>query len=133
MAFDLFEVAIEGNVGGKIELKHNNEGAAWMSLSVACDVKRGAKKEKKIMWIRVLVFGKYAEILYQQVQKGTSLRAEGEYDDSIWFGGNDKPSGINRTVIARRIKLFGNFKYIDGKKDQHSGSSQAMGEEDLPF
>lgn len=73
------KVQIVGNLGSKIELKEVN-GKSVANFSIASDESykdaQGAKIDK-VVWHRVVAWGKTAEILEQHTQKGSKLAIEG--------------------------------------------------------
>ncbi len=90
-----------GNLGRDPEIRYMPSGDAMANFSIACTDsfkdKSGAKQERT-EWVRIVMFGKQAEIAGEYLKKGSSVYIEGRIQTREWDG----QDGVkrNRTEIV---------------------------------
>ncbi len=87
-----------GNLGKDPEVRTMQNGSKVANLSLACseswrDKESGEKKERT-EWVRVVIFGKVAEIVEKYTRKGSKLYVSGSMQTRKWTdqGGVEKYS-----------------------------------------
>ena len=116
----LNSIVLTGNMGGDPEMFYSSEGNAVASFSLAF---RGSKKEKT-GWMKVVCFGRLAEISEKYLHKGARIAVSGNLDVDTWR----TEEGQNRTTY----KLICNsleFIKTDGRGFEQ-GQEQG---DDIPF
>lgn len=128
---------ITGNLGADPDLKYGeNGGAAYVKLSIATSkrYKVNGNWEDRTTWWRATGFGKQAETIAQNFNKGDEIQVTGE-TALAEFVDRD---GVKRSVLELDIAIwkFGSKKKGDGE----SNASQApkttkpdLRDEDIPF
>ena len=76
------KVILIGNLGTKPELKYSSANVAITNLSVATTEswtdKNTGKKQEKIEWHKIIVFGRLAEVVSSYCNKGSKVYIEGK-------------------------------------------------------
>jgi len=110
--------AILGNVG-TIETKQNTQGQPIVNMSIAVSEKWKDKNtgqvQEKTEWLRVVVFGKPAEIISQYVNKGDKIYVSGKVVTRKW----QDQSGADRYSTETVVDGFnGKFELLGSKNNQ---------------
>ncbi len=116
----LNHIVLTGNLGMDPEIFYSSEGNSVASFSLAF---RGSKKEKT-GWMKVVAFGRLAEIVEKHLHKGARIAVSGVLDADQW----KTEDGQNRTAY----KLLANsleFIKTDGRGFEQ-GQEKA---EEVPF
>ena len=115
----LNQTVITGNLGGDPELFYSSEGNAVASFNIAF---RSSKK--KTCWIRVVCFGRQAEVAEKYLHKGARIGIIGTLDQQRW----ETDEGIQRSsfqLIANSLE----FIKTDGRGFEEGQNV----EDDVPF
>ena len=120
MANDLNRCDFIGRLGKDPEIRYTPNGTAVANFSIAVgekwkDKNTGEQKEKT-EWIRVVAFGKLAEICGEYLEKGKQIYLSGKLQTREW---DDKEGNKRYTteIVANQIQTLG-----DGNRDGGSGS-----------
>ena len=128
----LNQCVLVGNLGADPEMSYSSEGMAIASFSLAF---RAAKEETG--WIRVVCFGRLAEVVEQYLHKGARVGVAGSLDQRRWQNETGFPRVAWR-ILANCIE----FIKTDGRGFEEGKAEPAAavnrhpageGEEDLPF
>lgn len=99
-----------GNCGHDPETRYAADGTAVTNISIACsesykDKNTGEKKETT-EWLRIVFFGKLAEIAGEYLKKGSPVYVEGRIKTRKW---QDKQGQDRYTteIIADRMQMLG--------------------------
>ncbi|MBU0570432.1 MAG: single-stranded DNA-binding protein [Candidatus Omnitrophica bacterium] len=131
MAASLNKVLIMGNLTRDPELRYVPSGAAVANFTVAVNRtykdKAGERKEDA-SFIRVVVWGKMAEICGEYLAKGRSVLVEGRLQSRSWEG-QDGQKKNTLEVIAASVQFLG----TRGNKpeDASDGKTRDVGSVDL--
>jgi single-strand DNA-binding protein len=120
-------------------MRYTADGKAVANLSIACGEswkdKTGAKQERT-EWIRVVAFGKLAEIMGQYLSKGSQVYISGRMTTRKWQdqSGQDRYS---TEIVADQMQMLDS----KGGGQQSHGSDQRQGsappddgfEDQIPF
>jgi single-strand DNA-binding protein len=128
----LNRVMILGYLGGAPELKFTNDGKAVAKFSVAVNERwkdsEGAPQER-VEWIRVVSFGRLAEICGNYLAKGRHVFLEGRLQTRRW----EDSEGQRRTVTE---VIAGALRILDSPNkngnDSHEQGAEPAGV-DIPF
>lgn len=115
----LNQTVITGNLGADPEVFYSSEGNAVASFNIAF---RSSKK--KTNWIRVVCFGRQAEVAEKYLHKGARIGIIGTLDQQRW----ETDEGIQRTsfqLIANSLE----FIKTDGRGFEEGQNV----EDDVPF
>ena len=124
----LNRVMLIGNLTRDPELRYIPSGSAVTSFTIAMNrvykLQTGEKKEE-VSFVRVVVWGRLAEVCNDYLKKGRPVFVEGRLQSRSW---DDKNSGEKRStleVIAQNIQFLGQSGSAPG------GSGRGRGE-DIP-
>ena len=114
----LNQTVITGNLGADPEIFYSSEGNAVASFNIAFH-----SSKKKTCWIRVVCFGRQAEVAEKYLHKGARIGIIGTLDQQRW----ETDEGIQRTsfqLIANSLE----FIKTDGR-----GFEEGQDKDDIPF
>ena len=118
------KVILMGNLTRDPELRYTPGGAAVANLGLATNRvykdKNGEKKEEAT-FIRVVVWGRQAEVCGQYLTKGSGLFVEGRLQSRSWET-EDKQKRNTLEVVAS------NIQFVGGKKEGSAPKAGAMAE-----
>jgi single-strand DNA-binding protein len=141
MSKDLNLCQFIGRLGKDVEMRYTSDGKAVANLSIACGEswkdKTGAKQERT-EWIRVVAFGKLAEIMGEYLSKGSQVYISGRMTTRKWQdqSGQDRYS---TEIVAEQLQMLGGKSGGQQSQggDQRQGSAPPMPEggfdDDIPF
>ncbi len=121
-----------GNLTRDPELRYIPSGSAVTSFSVAMNriykLPTGEKKEE-VSFVRVVVWGRMAEVCNEYLKKGSQVFVEGRLQSRSWDG----PDGQKRSaleVIALNVQFLGGKGQGGGQSREASASApkEEMGE-----
>jgi single-strand DNA-binding protein len=129
----LNRVMVLGFLGGTPELKFTTDGKAVAKFSVAVNEKwkdsTGAVQER-VEWIRIVSFGRLAEICGNYLQRGRHVFVEGRLQTRSWEGADGQRRAATE-VVASELRILDS-----PNKNGHSDNQQPPPEEiaeDAPF
>lgn len=104
MANDLNQCMFIGHLGRDPETKYLPSGDAVCNFSIACNWK--TKDKEGAEWVRIVAFGKLAEICAKYLEKGKQVFISGRMQTREW---EDKGVGKRYTteVVADRMQMLG--------------------------
>ena len=97
-------VILIGNLGAKPEVKFSSSGSAIANLSIATSErwtdKNTGEKTEKTEWHRVVLFGEFAELAGQSLDKGTKVYIQGKLTTRKWQDKNGQDRYTTEVVVA---------------------------------
>ncbi len=132
------KITIVGRLGRDPEMRYAPSGDAVTSFSVAVNdnYKKDDQKVERTIWFRVTVWGKFAEICNQYLQKGRLILVEGQLIFDPKTGGpklferKDKSVGAAFEIRAEEIRfLSSNGTHQEVPEDTNAIDTS----EDAPF
>lgn len=126
MAASLNKVFLMGNLTRDPELRYVPSGTAVANFTVAVSrVYKGASGEKKeeASFIRVVIWGKMAEVCGEYLTKGRPVLVEGRLQSRSWEG-QDGQKKNTLEVIASSVQFLG----ARGDKKPAQGAQAASAE-----
>jgi len=97
-------VILIGNLGSKPEVKFSSTGNAIANLSVATSErwndKNTGEKTERTEWHRVVLFGTFAELAGQSLDKGTKVYIQGKLTTRKWQDKNGQDRYSTEVVVA---------------------------------
>lgn len=109
MAASLNKVFLMGNLTRDPELRYVPSGTAVANFTVAVSrAYKGASGEKKeeVSYIKVVIWGKMAEICGEYLTKGRAVLVEGRLQSRSWEG-QDGQKRSTLEVIANSVQFLG--------------------------
>lgn len=123
-----------GNLGRDPEMRYMPSGDAMANFSIACTDSFKAKngeRQERTEWVRIVMFGKQAEIAGEYLKKGSPVYIEGRLQTRKWQNkeGQDQ---YTTEIVADRMQLLGgrtggsagNGQEFEGDGAQSGGSRQ---------
>lgn len=133
MSLNINKVIIAGNLTRDPELRFIPSGQGVCNFTIATNrtynSKDGEKKEE-VTFLRVVAWGKLAEICNEYLKKGSSAYVEGRLQVRIW----ESEDGSKRTatdVLANNVQFLGKPK--SDSKPQESVDHELQPDEEIPF
>jgi len=97
-------VILIGNLGSKPEVKFSSTGNAIANLSVATSErwndKNTGEKTERTEWHRVVLFGTFAELAGQSLDKGTKVYIQGKLTTRKWQDKNGQDRYSTEVVVS---------------------------------
>ncbi|HLD56230.1 MAG TPA: single-stranded DNA-binding protein [Candidatus Omnitrophota bacterium] len=109
MAANLNRVMLIGNLTRDPELRYIPSGQGVTTFTVAVNrtyVANTGEKKEEVSFIRVVVWGKRAEVCHEYLRKGSPVFVEGRLQSRSWDG----PDGTKRStieVVAQNVQFLG--------------------------
>jgi single-strand DNA-binding protein len=103
------EITFTGNVGKEPALEFTKSGQARLTFSVADSKSKpdgnGGWEKLAEQWLRVTVWGPYAEHLAEQINKGSRVKVYGEFY-AREYDAKDGGKGVSLDVTADGVKVY---------------------------
>ncbi len=98
-----------GNLGRDPEIRYMPSGDAMANFSIACtDSFKGkdGSRQERTEWVRIVMFGKQAEIAGEYLKKGSPVYIEGRLQTRKWQNkeGQDQ---YTTEIVADRMQMLG--------------------------
>jgi single-strand DNA-binding protein len=141
MSRDLNQCNFIGRMGQDVELKYTAAGSAIANLSIACQDDYKAKDGSKVEqtnWVRVVMFGKLAEIAGQYLAKGSRIYVSGKQVTRTW----DNKEGVKQfttEIVANEMQMLdskpegGQQQRQPAKQESPASIDDQSGFDDIPF
>ena len=110
MANDLNQCNFIGHLGKDPETRHMPSGDAVTNFSIACNWK--TKEKEGAEWVRIVTFGKLAEICSEYLKKGSQVYVSGRMQTRKYE--KDGQDHYSTEIVADRMQMLG------GKREEHS-------------
>lgn len=115
-----------GNLGQDVEIRYTPDGKAVSTISLAVDDSYKDQQGNKVdqtQWVRVVAFGRLAEIMAEYLHKGSSVFISGKWSHRKWQDkdGNDR---YTTEIIANEMQMLGSR---GGAADSVAGSDSRQG------
>jgi len=101
-----------GNLARDPETRYSQEGKAIANFTVCCD--HGWGEHKKTEFVKVVAFGKLAEIVGQYLTKGSRCMVQGPMQTRKWQD-KDGQDRYTTEIVANEMKM------LSGRNDSASG------------
>ena len=131
MAANLNKVLLIGNLTRDPELRYIPSGAAVATFTVAVNrvyKDQAGEKKEQVSFIRVVVWGRRAEVCGEYLSKGSSVFVEGRLKTRSW----QTPDGQNRStieVVANNVQFLSTRQ--NARPMQHTAQSASPPPEEL--
>jgi single-strand DNA-binding protein len=132
------KVMLIGNLGRDPEVKYSQQGTAIAQFSVATTERwkdKGGELQEHTEWFAVKTFGRRAEIVGENLRKGSRVYLEGRKRTESW---DDKQTGAKHfrdLVYVDRIEFLDSRARGNGRRDTAESASEETTATDLemPF
>lgn len=112
-----------GNLGADPEVKFTPGGQAICNFRMACtdtwNDKESGQKQERTEWVRVVVFGKLAELCGEYLKKGRQTYVEGRMQTREWQDKEGQKRWTTEVVASQVVFLGGK----DGGKSNGGGEA----------
>jgi single-strand DNA-binding protein len=132
------KVMLIGNLGRDPEVKYSQQGTAIAQFSVAT-TERWKDKDDGLQehteWFAVKAFGRRAEIVAENLRKGSRVYVEGRKRTESW---DDKQTGAKHyrdIVYVDRIEFLDSRARENGHRDRAESASEetTVTDQEMPF
>ena len=134
MAKGLNKCCFIGNLGQDPEIRYTAEGKAVANFSLACseEWKKDGQKQERTEWVKVVIWGKLAEVAGEYLKKGSKVYVEGKLQTKKWQ--NKEGQDQYTTEINVHDLLMLDSRNV---KPEQSEPQEPVGEDfddqDIPF
>ena len=128
MATGVNKVLAIGNLGKDPEVRYMPSGQAMANFTLAVSdswTDKQGQKQERTEWIRVVVFGKVAELCGEYLAKGRQVYVEGRMQTRQWDD-RDGNKRYTTEVVAQTVQFLGG-RGEGGGGGQSSGGGQSGG------
>lgn len=134
MAFSINRVEILGNVAREPEMRYTPNGNAVCSFSVATNhsIKQGNEYKDIPTFHNVVVWGKKAEWVAQNIHKGDKLYVEGRLDNRSWQDQQGNKKYKTEIVANEVISMAGNRQRATHNDEAEPAPTENINLDDLP-
>jgi len=118
------KVILLGNLGGDPEVRQTptNKTVATVNIAVTERWKdQAGQKQERTEWMRVIFWGKQAEVVQQYLHKGSKVYVEGKLQTRSW---EDKNGGGKR--YATEV-VASDFQFLDPAPNREGGQGGGFG------
>jgi len=143
MSKDLNQCNFIGRMGGDPTVRYSPDGKAVANISLACGWK--SKDKEGVEWVKVVFFGKLAEIVGEYLKKGSQIFVEGRLQTRKWQD-KDGQDRYTTEIVANQMQMLGSRGGADTPpEDCNKGHQQSTGgipaaapatddfDDDIPF
>lgn len=120
MSNDLNQCQFIGRLGNDPETKFLPAGGAVTNISIACGWK--SKDKEGTEWVRVVAFGKLAEIMGEYLRKGSQVYISGSMRTRSWE--KDGQKHYSTEIVADKMQMLGGKS--DGQPAQQRAAQPAQ-------
>ena len=136
------KVTIIGNMGRDAEIRSMQNGDKVANISVGCSERwkdKDGNRQERTEWIRVVVFGKLAEIVESYTRKGSKIAVVGKMQTRKWQDSHGTDRYTTEVVVSG---FGGEIELLDSKprEDNSDGYGDAGNDygsldldDDIPF
>ncbi|MDT0176908.1 single-stranded DNA-binding protein [Enterobacter sp. BRE11] len=126
------KVIIIGNLGQDPEIRYTASGSAVANLSVGVSEqwkdKTTGEKKQHTEWMRVVLFGKLAEVAGEHLRKGSQVYIEGQLRTRKW----QDNSGQDRYTTEIVVNVGGTLQMLGGKQEASQGNRPQQNQQPRP-
>lgn len=137
------KVIIVGYLGADPELRYTSGGTAVSNFSVATSRKwkdKSGQTKEETEWVKVVAWGKTAEVCKEYLAKGKLVYVEGRLQTSSWED-RDGNKRYKTEVVTEQVKFLGGGGKSGGGgraggRDETPPMDDAphnLGDDDIPF
>ena len=115
-----------GNLGKDPEIRQTQSGETVANLSLAVSEKwtdKSGQKQERTEWVRVVVWGKLADICEKYLKKGSQVFIAGKLQTQKW---TDK-SGNDRYTTEIVVGFGGVMQMLDSREERPATPDQPAG------
>lgn len=128
MAGSINKVILVGNLGRDPEVRHTQDGAKIVHLSLATSEswkdKVSGERRDRVEWHRVVVFNdRLGEIAEKYLRKGSKIYIEGQLQTRKWTDQSGQEKYTTEVVLQR---YRGEMTILDSKNDNMARDSSGM-------
>ncbi|WP_033750856.1 single-stranded DNA-binding protein [Pantoea sp. NGS-ED-1003] len=126
------KVIIIGNLGQDPEIRYTASGSAVANLSVGVSEqwkdKTTGEKKQHTEWMRVVIFGKLAEVAGEYLRKGSQVYIEGQLRTRKW----QAQDGSEKYTTEIVVNVGGTLQMLGGKQEGGQGNRPQTNQQQRP-
>ena len=103
MSNDLNQCNFIGRLGADVEMRYTADGSAIANFRIAVGWK--SKDKEGTEWVRIVAFGRLAEVCGEYLHKGKQVFISGGLRTRKWQG-SDGQDHYTTEIVAREMKLL---------------------------
>lgn len=118
------EVFLIGNLGKDPEVRFTGSGQAVCNFSLATNETwndKDGKKNERVEWHRIVVWGKAAESCGEYLEKGRQVCVRGRIQTREW----DNKEGVKQYTTEIVAHAAGGVTFLGGKGEKNGSSSES--------
>ncbi len=122
-------VFVGGNLTRDPELRYTPQGSAVVNFSIAMNriyTTQAGERKEEVEFMRIVVWGKRAEVCSKYLSKGRSVLVEGRLATRSWEGQDGAKKTVTE-VIAQQVHFLGGQKGTAGENDSSIGLTKEAG------
>ena len=119
---DLNQCQFIGRLGQDPELRYTQQGKPVANLSLAVSEKwkdQSGAPQEKTEWVRIVAFGKLAEVIGQWIKKGSQVFISGRLASRKWQDQNGQDR-YTTEIVAENVQMLG------GRSDNRQSAPPAQ-------
>jgi single-strand DNA-binding protein len=126
----LNHISLIGRLGADPDVRYSNQGTPVANAPVATDhpVRNGDKWKEKTTWLRLIFWGRLAEIVGKYLSKGRSLGAQGNLKTRFW----EDDQGERRRITEMQVETMQMLPSSSNTTGSDKGPDDEIGD-DAPF
>ncbi len=132
------KVLLIGNLGRDPEVKYSQQGTAIAQFSVAAKERwkdKGSELQEHTEWFAVKAFGRQAEIVGENLHKGSRVYLEGRKRTESWDDKQTSSKHYRDLVYVYRIEFLDSRGSGNGHRDPAESASDetTATDQEMPF
>jgi len=134
MAGSVNKVILVGNLGRDPEVRHTQDGAPVVNLSLATSEnwrdKATGERRERTEWHRVVIFNeRLAEVAQKYLKKGAKVFIEGQLQTRKWTDQQGQEKYTTEVVLSR---FRGELTMLDGRGEGGAEAAAVGADQDAP-
>ena len=118
-----------GNLGRDPDIRYLPDGGAVTSISIACTESwkdKSGEKQERTEWVRIVFFGKLAEIAGEYLKKGSQVYIEGRIQTRKYQDKDGQDRYITE-IVADRMQMLGSRSGSSERGEERPGRHASTG------
>ena len=135
MAKGLNKCCFIGNLGQDPEIRYTQDGKAVANFSMACseEWKKDGQKQERTEWVKIVIWGKLAEVAGEFLKKGSKVYVEGKLQTRKWQNKEGQDQYTTEINVHDLLMLDG--RSTKPEQNEPQGQEPMSGDlsDDIPF
>lgn len=130
------KVMLVGRLGSDPQIRETSGGEKVANFSLATDESykdRSGNRQKKTEWVKLVVWGKLADVCEQYLHKGDMIFVEGKLQTREYESTKDSTKHTVTEVVVRELKMLSNGNGSKEAVQETKPARQQVMEEEIRF